>query len=261
MSRVWRSPLAERAGIVVLVAGAHLATFTLLSKTSSAQRNLHGGGELIFVELDPVPVAPAPRLPELDRRLELPEEAPPLLTGQAPLPAPNTFPSPVRRAPAGDLMDTASARESRSVVSIDPDAPSPAASGELTLAAQTALRGIVCNRLSSDRAARCDDDAGEGEDSLWRAASLSGPAEIAAAMAASGEAFPVDGGALYGSPLAILASLQGDLDRDNPYRSGATLDVAGKTGQHVIPASAPGSQASRDMGLRAMAAPHPVWGD
>lgn len=257
MSRAWRHPIVERAGLVCLVAGAHLATFSLLSK-STAQRSVTRS-DFILVELEPIPLAPAQSLPVIDRSVELPERVLPDLGAPAPLPAPNTFPSPVRRAPALELAEIAPPIEDASPNV--PSGPGEAAleiQPPLSLAAQTALRGLVCNRLSSDPAARCAEE-GEGVD-IWAAAARAGPQAIASAMESSGEVMPIHVSGDSGF-FDTLAARQGDLDRDNPYRIGATLETAGKTGQHVIPASAPGSQASRDMGLRAMAAPHPVWGD
>lgn len=257
MSRAWRHPIVERAGLVCLVAGAHLATFSLLSK-STAQRSVPRS-DFILVELEPVPVAPTPRLPVIERSVELPDLRLPDLGAPAPLPAPNTFPSPVRRAPGLELADIAP--PSGAVGPSAPAAPGAVvieAQPALSLAARTALRGMVCNRLSSNPAARCPDDAASGD--IWADAAQAGPQAIASAMAGSGEMMPIQVSGHQGV-FDTLSARQGDLDRDNPYRTGSTLDVAGKTGQHVIPATTPGSQASRDMGLRAMAAPHPVWGD
>lgn len=254
MNGVVSRSVLTRAGIAVLVAGAHAGGLAWLTKRVVFIANADEEKTVLLVELIPQPVKPLVPLPEVEARARLPQDEP-ALPRLIPLPdpVPHPLPDTVRR-PTLPQVQLPTPKPS--------DRPGSEYAGEMTdpflsvtPEARSVLLALQCGRL-----------AGDTDDLPCETASTN---QLAAAMAMKPDAdafdqemLPVAYASIAGSNAAAsLAARQGDRYADHPYRQ-SSLDMSPtRSAQHAIPDSAPGSQAMRDMGARAVAQPHPVWGD
>ena len=254
MNGVVSRRVLTRAGIAVLVAGAHAGGLAWLTKRVVFIANADEEKTVLLVELIPQPVKPLVPLPEVEARARLPQDEP-VLPRLVPLPGPVPHPLPdtVRR-PAPPQVQLPTPKP--------PRRPGGEYAGEaidpflaVTPEARSVLLALQCDRLSGDTDDfPCEDAATRDE-------------RLAMALKPVAEAFPQEmlpvayASSSGSSALARLAARQGDPYADHPYRQSSLGVSPSRSAQHAIPDSAPGSQAMRDMGVRAVAEPHPVWGD
>lgn len=240
----------SRAGIAVLVAGAHAGSLAWLTKRVVLLTQ-GDGEEPVSVEFVRVPAEPAARLAAVEARITLPQPQTPLprliaLPEASPNPLPEDLQGPPRvRAPRLPAGPPAQLREVESTPAIDTFAHTDAP-------ARRALRIMLCQRLSAHEEARCE------------AAPIVTVAEAdAPGPKVHAEIAPPEDKARGLSPGALRqASFRsGAGHSDHPYRL-ARLDPApSHTGMHAIAMTTPGPQAMRDMTGQVLSEPHPVWGD
>lgn len=264
MSGVLRTGAVERAGIIVAVATVHVSAFSLLAlkPVPDIYNTAPEPNFIDLVELAPEPIAP---LDLIEAQFDLPPREAGIDLSRDPLalPAPNTFPQmrePGRRELAQPVI-IMPAPTTPPVVDAEP--VSPAAPTGPTLQARSALRGILCTRLSASEGAECDEDWGDGD---VRGVGTGGPVMAAASPDDNGR-FLREGELPLSSSFQMaaldeFAGRQGDKFASSPYRTtGGQAPSRGDTFMHAQGAASFGSQATRDMSLRATSRPHEVWAD
>lgn len=236
----------------MLVAGAHAGGLAWLTKRVIFVANADEDEPILLVELVPRPVKPLVPLPEVEARARLPEHSEPL-PRLAPLPDPVPNPLPDTLRQPGPPQVTLPAPAPDPAPRAEPEAPVDPFLAVSPQARQV-LSSLQCGRLTAERDLPC----GEGApDRLETAAGLK-PAQ----PVLPGERIEIASNSTFGTSSAgVLAARQGDPYAGHPYRLGSLDASPTRGGPHAIPDSAPGSQAMRDMGERAIAMPHPVWGD